>query len=450
MTSSIHRVALVAIFIATTMHQGFSQFSLSGQLRTRAELRDGQGAPLPKGTSAAGFISQRSRINASFTTFRVKTHISIQDVRVWGQDVSTINRTTIQEQNGLMLHEAWADIILYDSSATKKKISLKLGRQELIYDDQRLIGNLDWLQQGRRHDAAVFKFESAPWKIHLGAAYNQNRENQSGSVYNSTPPGAYPATTNGGVMYKGMQFLYAGRTLKKGNASFLFFADQFSRFGTENIDSVITKKYVGGTWPRYTSGLFYLNAFGNLSVTGSLYYQFGKGPAGDKLNACMFTMGAFQQLGKFTAGGGFDFTSGGSVPGSNKSFDPLYGTPHKFWGGMDYFYAGSAFGRGGLADYYIRLKYQKSTRLSFGADFHYFQSAAKYNLPGINNKGLGEEIDLVASCPLNDEIGFEAGYSHFFSTPLLTSAPVKNVSNARHGANWAYVMINVKPQFLFK
>src|SRR3712207_7983172 len=27
----------------------------------------------------------------------------------------------------------------------------KIGRQELLYDDSRLLGNLDWLQQARRH-----------------------------------------------------------------------------------------------------------------------------------------------------------------------------------------------------------------------------------------------------------------------------------------------------------
>src|SRR5205085_6831943 len=158
--------------------------------------------------------------------YRLKFNVTAQDVRVWGQDVSTINRTTTQDLNGLMLHEAWAEIRLNDTAFKTKNLSLKIGRQELVYDDQRLLGNLDWLQQGRRHDAAVLKYENGGWMLHLAAAFNQNKENASGTIYNSTPAGNYTSSTNGGTMYKSMQFLYAGRKLKNGNASFLFFTDQ--------------------------------------------------------------------------------------------------------------------------------------------------------------------------------------------------------------------------------
>ena len=44
----------------------------------------------------------------------------------------------------------------------------------------------------------------------------------------------------------------------------------------------------------------------------------------------------------------------------------------------------------------------------------------------------------------------KGGYGHFFSTPLLASANVKNIPNAKLDSNWFYVMINIKPNFLFK
>ncbi len=140
--------------------QASAQLSLSGQLRTRTEFRNGQGAPLPKGANPAFFTSQRTRLSLGYTYYRLKFNVTAQDVRVWGQDVSTINRTTTADNNGLMLHEAWAEILLTDTSLKNKALSLKLGRQELVYDDQRLLGNLDWLQQARRHDAALLKYEN--------------------------------------------------------------------------------------------------------------------------------------------------------------------------------------------------------------------------------------------------------------------------------------------------
>ena len=188
-----------------------AQFNVSWQLRNRAELRSGQGAPLPKDASPAFFISQRTGLQVSYNTQRLKLGLALRDVRVWGQDVSTINQITPQQNNGVMLHEAWAELLLSDSSARQHALSLKIGRQELVYDDQRLIGNLDWLQQGRRHDAALLKYERSSWTLHGGFAFNQNKEAASGTIYNGDPPGNYTASTNGGAMYKSMEFLYADK-----------------------------------------------------------------------------------------------------------------------------------------------------------------------------------------------------------------------------------------------
>lgn len=420
-----------------------AQLSLKGQLRTRTELRDGQGAPLSKGLNPALFTSQRTRLNILLNTYRLKFSVSIQDVRVWGQDVSTINRFTTVENNGLLLHEAWAEIQLTDTAVKQNTLNLKIGRQELIYDDQRLLGNLDWLQQGRRHDAAVLKFENKNWSVHAAVAYNQNKENISRTIYNNTPPGNYTASTNGGAMYKSLGYLYAGRKLKNGNLSFLFFSDQFNKY---HLDSV--KTFTGGSWARATTGIYFINSFNKLDLTGAAYYQFGKNYNGKNVRGALLSLASLYKSGRFSVGPGIDFTSGGSSANYSKTFDPLYGTPHKFWGMMDYFYAGSPFGNTGLIDYYLKTKLKTSDRLSFTADLHHFESASSIN--GFRNKEFGDEIDAVASYNLTKNINIEWGYSHFISTSLLTSANVKNVANARSGANWAYIMINVKPEFLLK
>ncbi len=137
-----------------------AQLSLHAQLRTRSELRNGLGTLQPKSSAAAFFTSQRSRLAFQLKTSRVIYQTSIQDVRVWGQDASTISNA---DGARLAVHEASADIIISDKkdSSIKKSVvdffSIKIGRQEIIYDDSRLLGNLDWLQQGRRYDAAVFR-----------------------------------------------------------------------------------------------------------------------------------------------------------------------------------------------------------------------------------------------------------------------------------------------------
>jgi Alginate export len=444
---NIISIAIITCLSAVFCFPATAQFSLSGQLRIRNEFREGYGAPLPEGTNPAFFISQRTRLNFGYEMYRLKFGLSIQDVRVWGQDVSTINRTTTQNNNGLMLYEAWAEILLTDTTSKNKALSLKIGRQELIYDDQRLIGNSDWVLQGRRFDAGLLKFETPSWSVHLAAAYNQNQENNSGTIYNPTPPGNYPASTNGGEMYKSLEFLHVNRRLKAGSLSFLFFTDQFSRYNVDTVNSTPTKTYLSSTWSRATTGFYFSNRIQQISVTASAYYQFGKSSSGQQLSTALFS-GYLQYYfhTQLCAGIGIDYTSGGTHGSTSNVFDPLYGTPHKFWGLMDYYYVGSPFGTGGLVDYYLKTKANLTDRSWLTADFHQFSSAQQIK----GSKNFGQELDFVYSYSMTKEINLELGYCHYWSTALLSSPPVKNVTNANANSNWAYIQVNICPDFIFK
>jgi len=334
MKKNLFRTGISLFFLTTAYTKLSAQLTVNGQLRTRSEFRDGQGAPLPEGANPAIFTSQRTRLGLQFNNYRLKFNVTLQDVRVWGQDVSTINKTTTQDNNALILHEAWAEVLLSDTIIKNRQLKLKIGRQELIYDDQRLIGNLDWLQQARRHDAALIKYETAKWMLHTGFAFNQNKENASGTIYNSTPPGNYTASTNGGSMHKSLEYVYAGRKLQHGNASFLFLSDQFSKF---HNDSAGSKIFQQGSWSRATTGFYVNDTLNKIGITASAYYQFGKTSTGQKLSAGLLT-GFVQYIfnKKLSIGAGVDYYTGGTSASSSNSFDPLYGTPHKFAGLMDY------------------------------------------------------------------------------------------------------------------
>ena len=148
------RVLLLCCCIFMTIAAS-AQFTLTGQLRTRTEVRSGLGNLVLKGSKAAVFTSQRTRLAFGYKWDRLTFGVAVQDVRVWGQDASSISNA---DGNRFMLHEGWADLTLFNKADTTIKakgidlMSIKIGRQELIYDDVRLIGNLDWLQQARRHD----------------------------------------------------------------------------------------------------------------------------------------------------------------------------------------------------------------------------------------------------------------------------------------------------------
>ncbi|HMG92678.1 MAG TPA: alginate export family protein, partial [Chryseolinea sp.] len=430
-----------------------AQFTVSGQLRTRTELRNGQGTPQVADTAAAFFTSQRTRLNFGYSGHRFKVFTAIQDVRVWGQDASSVNRVTTDVNDGLMIHEAWAEISLVDTGKVIKNFSIKIGRQELVYDDVRLLGNLDWLQQARRHDAALIKFEHKGWIAHLGAGFNQNAERKSNTIYNGVPT-TYAASTNGmNTMYKSMQFLYVGKKLHFGNASFLFFKDDFSKFHFAETDiNKTTPIWDRGVWSRYTVGAnLFGTAFRKLGFALSAFYQGGEYREGTSLDEYFLSASGLYAVGrKFSIGPGVDITSGnnGSDPAQRfQRFDPLYGTPHKFWGYMDYFYVADGFGPNGLINYYLKSKYKAKDNLTFTLDAHYFllPTAVTDNDGFDMDKTLGTEVDFVVNYSLTKAIMLEGGYSAMFSTETMSSPKVKNVKRADDVSTWAYLMISIKP-----
>ena len=435
----------------------YSQISLTGQLRTRSELRDGFGALNAKGAPSAFFTSQRTRLTFGYRWDRLNFSASVQDIRVWGQDASSINNA---DGNRLMLHEGWADIILFNAkdSTIKAKwldnLSFKIGRQILNYDDGRLLGELDWVQQARRHDAAVLKALHKGWQVDLGVGFNQNNDavgntgtkyvpgNVPQNVTNSmgnlvaSPSGMIPLAPNGSVSanssksgkpvllttpstngmnqeYKAIQFIYVSKAIGKAKLTGLFFKDDFSKFrldsaGNSSNGYVYGRRYdQGGTNSRITYGGL-LSGTGNflLKNTWSVgsYFQNGKDKEGIALKAANYTASLFFQSGKFTFGPAFDYLSGDS-PFSNdtksRRFDPLYPTAHKFWGYMDYFYVGTGSPAGGLQDASFKTKFA-SNRFALACDIHHFELAKNMlntNLPNRPeiSKNLGTLIFMYFS-----------------------------------------------------
>ena len=139
------KILLAVLGLVAT--QTFAQFTLDGEFRPRTEFRNGYKTLNPSNTDAALFTSQRTRLNTKFEAEKYSFFVSIQDVRTWG-DVPQLN---VSDKNGLAIHEAWG-LVNFNG------MTLKAGRQEIVYDDSRMFGNVGWAQQGRSHDALLIKF----------------------------------------------------------------------------------------------------------------------------------------------------------------------------------------------------------------------------------------------------------------------------------------------------
>jgi hypothetical protein len=500
---------LLLILMVLLLHQSYGQLTATGQVRTRTEYRNGLGTLKPAANDAAFFTSQRSRLTFNYKTNRVILQTSVQDVRVWGQDASTISNA---DGNKLGLHEAWAEIILANKKDTSFKKSsvdyfaVKLGRQELVYDDVRLLGNLDWLQQARRHDAVVFKLLNKGLQLDAGFAFNQSTDafNYNGTYYTpaniatavkdskgflvATPSGLIPLmngtgnssktgnpafvnapSTNGmNQNYKALQYLYAAKTFKNTKVSGLFLADHFGKYV---LDSVLTSTASGngyvygrrfnqkGINSRITTGLLVnspLDKKKTLALTAGAYYQGGKDKDGASLSAYTSTLALALTKKKFTYTLGWDYVSGNdafSTSTTNHRFDPLYGTPHKFWGYMDYFYVGTGSPAGGLSDPFFKVKYgSKNKRFTAGLDYHYFSLAKDMKDVSGNaiDKYLGSEFDFITSYALNKVTAIEWGFCVMAATKSMEYAKAVAPNSTKLTGSWSYLMISIKPEFLFK
>lgn len=408
----------IGIFMLLLANDMLAQFSFSAEFRPRAEYRHGYKTLPATDANAAFFISQRTRLNVYYSNSDFKTGFSLQDVRTWG-DVKQLNTT----DDHLFIHEAWGQYFF------SEEFSMKLGRQEIVYDDHRIFGSVNWAQQARSHDVAIFKFIDKKFKLDVGLAFNQLKENNFGTLY----------TLNN---YKSFQYIWVHQDFKNLGVSFLILNNgmQYASFpNPAPTDYDVASSQTLGTRLTYKKK--------DLSVNAAMYVQGGKNATNVDLSSSYLAgeiIYAFSKV--FKANIGFEMLSGNDYDDigntkEDKAFAPLYGTNHKFNGHMDYFYVGSHFGKVGLNDLFIGLNYAED-KVKLGLTTHIFSSAGE-----INNmsKSLGTEFDLSFGYALAKGVSMTVGYSKMFGTE--TMALIKG-GDSEESNSWAYLMFIFKPQFL--
>ena len=406
-----------------------AQFSVDGQLVQRGEYRHGYGRLISEGEDAAVFIGQRARLNAQYKMDRFSFFVSVQDVRTWGS-TPQIKAT----DNFLSVHEAWAETKLLEN------LSIKLGRQELNYDNFRFLGNLDWALQGRAHDFALLKYEKEKMKLHAGAGFNQENEKLSGTLY--TMPNQYKAAQ------------FARYENEFGNFSFsaLFWNNGLQYVVTDTANQVLEE----GIRYRQTLGLPTLKyQLGNTTLSGFYYYQFGKDVAGRKVRAFdasaqLSHLIAFnpEKGNKLRLTAGVEVLSGTDSQGGevvNNSFSPLYGTNHAHNGYMDMFFVGGRFeNRAGLQDVFLRVRYDFNPALFVSLNGHSFSTqAGVYQDSQELSRELGYETDLALGYILNEAVSLQAGYSQLFASD--TFEQLQGIQNPAAIQNWGYLMMIYRP-----
>ncbi|GGG00372.1 alginate export family protein [Pontibacter amylolyticus] len=411
------KMLLLSVLVWLPLETAWAQLYLTPQVRPRAEWRNGYQS-LPNGQDGAFFVSQRSRITLDYKQDKVQTRFSLQDVRVWGDEAH------LKDVPSTAMHEAWGELALSD------KFAVRLGRQEFVYNNDRLLGNVDWVQQARSHDGLLLKARWQGISVDAGGAFNQEKEALFDTHYSMNN-------------YKVLGFLWAQKQL----------GDQLSVSAMHISDGFQRPDTVGGVYFRHTYGLDLTYQRERLQFNGSLYRQSGEHGSGKKIAAYLAVAEAAYTYQPFRFTLGTTYLSG--MAGQERkvhSFNTLYATNHKYYGFMDYFINVPADTRqGGLLNTYLKTTFSPKPRYSISLDYHYFALAknlhASETHAGTNNRYLGSELDAVLQYKHSDQIQFSVGYSNLFAGRSM--AAIKP-GDASAYADWGWVMVNIQPRILLK
>ena len=396
-----------------------AQFSIDGELRPRTEYRNGYGNLIPEASEPGFGVSTRARLKFGYKSEGYNLFISLQDVIVWGE-----NRQILpdDENNSFAIFQAWVDLKL------GKGFSTKLGRQAIIYDDQRIFGGLDWAQQGRNHDAALLKYKKGKFMFDLGLAFNQDYDNPTGFISTGNT-----YNTTGFFSYKTMQYAYLKNNWDSFSGSLLVLNNGFQE--TEDISNLQTI----GTHLDYKKATF--------GAAANIFLQSGKRQGGVDVKGAYlasldFTLKASDKIG---LGIGAEIISGNDgETDETGAFFPLYGTNHKFNGFMDYFYVGNHANSIGLFDIHASANFNLEKNSSLLVKVLNF--SGEQELPS-GGKSLGTEVDLVYSKKFKGYT-LKLGYSQMFASNGMYELKGIDKSLAANSQNWAWAMLVFKPKFL--
>ncbi|MBO4722937.1 MAG: alginate export family protein [Muribaculaceae bacterium] len=428
-------VAIVMLLPATVLAQEensqsqnekLNNFTVDAELLTRSELRLG-GLPDNEedNDNKAYFILERTRLGLDYERTFLKAHITAQHTAVWGQAGG----------GSINLYEAWVQL------TARNGLFAKIGRQVLNYDDERIIGSNDWAAAAQSHDLVKLGYENDRHKIHLMLAYNQNVESVNGGT----------EYRNGDKPYKLMQNLwyhYDHPRVPFG-ASLLFMNQGLQSQNESDLSKTYYQQLVG-TYLSYRPQRW--------SLEGSFYYQMGKNENGIDISAWMASAkGTYSPSAQWTLNAGYDILSGDPYfavpPGGGlglvqhktiKGFSPVYGSHHKFYGAMDFFYMTTYYNgfTPGLQNYYAGATFKPINKLVFDAAYHYFAIAS--NIDNLD-KPLGHELEISASYTPIKEVTVSAGYSYMHGTETMER--LKRVDNERN-LHWAWLNVLIRPRFL--
>jgi hypothetical protein len=374
-----------------------------------------------------------------------------------------------------------------------ENLSVKLGRQLVVFGNHRLFGHFDWANTGFSQDAATLQYASKMWNFTggWGRPSDKNFSPFAGtntSVFGVAPPGvSRQLGTARTVASNAADFFYARFQVKPNDKIFkglviepmwvYFINGGPSTGGSPGVQAHAPNqnRHTIGSRFAYKKKIFDMNAEGYYQF-GSMGVQPGNSDRQLRINAYAgaFAMGFTLPVpmqprigGEVNIGSGdgnaYRCGQGANAQtncgGSANTFEQLYPTNHILFGYMDLFAWKNMVSYGG--NFQMRptknshfeiwgnvFRKQQTDDAWYRAAQNVYFGATGGNPAGCTGVGgtctsasLGQEIDVIYTMFFkNNKVGWQVGYGHFFAGQFLEQWAN---SDSVAGQDWAYTQVHV-------
>ena len=409
---------LMVMVMASTTFGMPSEVSITGQVRQRTEMNN---KDFDAGTSMSGATWLRTRLNISAKTEgNGLAFIQVQDARKFGEETSTLFDGSADL---LDFHQAY----LLVNQVADIPLNVKVGRMELAYANQRIIGAVGWHNVARSFDGVVasYKLKNISIDALLMTEVEENTVKSSSLAVDTTTWGVTETSTSANP--KDFRGVWLTSKIGAGTRLDAYYLNNYN--GDEGDDL-----------NRNTMGIFSKGTYqlGGLKFSQEVDYALQSGTSGTTdISATLIGVRASLQFTnlpfKHSIGIGFDLISGDSDPDDDKyeAFNTLYATNHKYYGFMDYFINVPAHTQNaGLQDIIPTVSVALLKNLQAKVDYHILSTAQEVS----GETAIGTEMDLTITYAFRKGIKVVGGYSSFTPDTVFESW------KGSDPASWAYLM----------
>lgn len=337
----------------------------SGQVRQRYEMVN------KDFSDTTGFNNKnylRTRFAVTYKSEDVMTFVQLQDARIFGTETSTLKDGTA---DALDVHQAYFKL----NHLFRMPLSAKVGRFEVVYGPQRLIGSVEWHNIGRSFDGVVFNYTTK----FANVDFFNYKQVEAGTIEDDDDFNVRGA--------------YANLNFMKGH--------QTQAFAIQDNK-------------RMTLGGYGKGEFGGVNYEVEFAIQNGNVSDDIKAGGMMYGFNAGYKISGMTLLAGIDYISGDdSKTGEvDEAFNTLYATNHKYYGFMDYFLNLPVHTGGlGLQDIHVKLSGFKFSGHTVNVAYHMFNADK-------SSDTFGNELDITLVKKFADNVKFVGGYSMFMPGKL--------------------------------